>query len=145
MSAGGGSRLPDNPPLPTPIGMSVGLPACYPSAEGGLWCFTTAINPQEYGVEGLSAAIHLYDRTSGEIRLSNFLLWQAAYAEFVFTPVLWPDSEFNESAKVVAILDRTGVAGYPLLNAATLRKAFRDAARRAHHGPGRHRPGRSRP
>jgi undecaprenyl diphosphate synthase len=30
-------------------------------------------------------------RTSGENRISNFLLWQAAYAEFVFTPVLWPD------------------------------------------------------
>lgn len=30
-------------------------------------------------------------RTSGELRLSNFLLWQSAYAEFVFTPVLWPD------------------------------------------------------
>ncbi len=30
-------------------------------------------------------------RTSGEERLSNFMLWQAAYAEFVFTPTLWPD------------------------------------------------------
>lgn len=30
-------------------------------------------------------------RTSGELRLSNFLLWQAAYSEFYFTPVLWPD------------------------------------------------------
>ena len=30
-------------------------------------------------------------RTSGELRISNFLLWQAAYAEFVFTDVLWPD------------------------------------------------------
>lgn len=30
-------------------------------------------------------------RTSGESRVSNFLLWQAAYAEFIFTPVLWPD------------------------------------------------------
>ena len=30
-------------------------------------------------------------RTSGEVRVSNFLLWQAAYAEFVFTDVLWPD------------------------------------------------------
>ena len=30
-------------------------------------------------------------RTSGELRLSNFMLWQAAYSEFVFTDVLWPD------------------------------------------------------
>jgi len=30
-------------------------------------------------------------RTSGEQRLSNFLLWQCAYSEFVFTPTLWPD------------------------------------------------------
>jgi undecaprenyl diphosphate synthase len=30
-------------------------------------------------------------RTSGERRLSNFLLWEAAYAEFVFQEVLWPD------------------------------------------------------
>ena len=30
-------------------------------------------------------------RTGGEIRLSNFLLWQAAYAELVFLPLHWPD------------------------------------------------------
>ena len=35
-------------------------------------------------------------RTSGEMRLSNFLLWQAAYAELVFLPILWPD--FDDAA-----------------------------------------------
>ena len=30
-------------------------------------------------------------RTSGEFRVSNFLLWQVAYSEFVVTPTLWPD------------------------------------------------------
>ena len=30
-------------------------------------------------------------RTSGELRLSNFMIWQAAYAEYFFTDVLWPD------------------------------------------------------
>jgi len=35
--------------------------------------------------------LDLLIRTSGEIRLSNFLLWQAAYAELYFTDVLWPD------------------------------------------------------
>ena len=41
-------------------------------------------------------------RPSGEIRISNFLLWQSAYAEFYFTPVLWPD--FNEEELNRAIL-----------------------------------------
>ena len=42
-------------------------------------------------------------RTSGEQRLSNFLLWQAAYAEFVFLPILWPD--FDEAALSAAIAE----------------------------------------
>jgi undecaprenyl diphosphate synthase len=33
----------------------------------------------------------MFWRTSGEQRLSNFLLWQSAYAELVFTDVAWPD------------------------------------------------------
>ena len=37
--------------------------------------------------------LDLLVRTSGEVRLSNFLLWQAAYAEMWFTDVLWPDFE----------------------------------------------------
>ena len=40
-------------------------------------------------------------RTSGEQRLSNFLLWQAAYSEFYFTPVLWPDFNKEELQKAV--------------------------------------------
>lgn len=41
-------------------------------------------------------------RTSGEQRLSNFLLWQAAYAELYFDPVLWPDYTAENLEKAVA-------------------------------------------
>ena len=46
-------------------------------------------------------APELIIRTSGEQRLSNFLLWQAAYSEFYFTPVLWPDFDKEELKKAV--------------------------------------------
>ena len=42
-------------------------------------------------------------RTSGELRLSNFLPWQAAYSELYFTDVLWPD--FDEEALKEAIIE----------------------------------------
>ncbi|HYA15340.1 MAG TPA: undecaprenyl diphosphate synthase family protein, partial [Syntrophales bacterium] len=42
-------------------------------------------------------------RTSGEYRLSNFLLWQTAYTEFYFTDVLWPD--FRRKHLIDAIAD----------------------------------------
>jgi undecaprenyl diphosphate synthase len=42
-------------------------------------------------------------RTSGETRMSNFLLLQAAYSEFVFTPILWPD--FTKADLSAAIAD----------------------------------------
>ena len=48
-------------------------------------------------------------RTSGECRLSNFLLWQASYAEFYFPEVLWPDfdeKEFDRALEVYAQRDR---------------------------------------
>lgn len=40
-------------------------------------------------------------RTSGEQRISNYLLWQIAYAEFFFSPVLWPDFNKIELTKVI--------------------------------------------
>ena len=47
--------------------------------------------------------VDLMVRSSGEYRLSNYLLWQLAYAEFVFDDVLWPDFDENELHKVIAI------------------------------------------
>lgn len=40
-------------------------------------------------------------RTSGEMRISNYLLWQAAYSELYFTPTLWPDFTKEELMKIV--------------------------------------------
>ena len=45
-------------------------------------------------------------RTSGETRISNFLLLQAAYAEFVFTPVLWPDFTKADLSAAIAEYNR---------------------------------------
>lgn len=47
--------------------------------------------------------VDLLIRTSGELRISNFLLWQIAYAELYFTPVLWPD--FTKVHLFEALLD----------------------------------------
>ncbi len=47
----------------------------------------------------------LFIRTSGEYRISNFMLWQAAYSEFYFTDLLWPD--FDEAAFTDALLKFT--------------------------------------
>jgi undecaprenyl diphosphate synthase len=50
--------------------------------------------------------VDLIIRSSGEHRLSNFLLWQAAYAEFHFPGILWPD--FDRHALLDAVLDYQG-------------------------------------
>jgi undecaprenyl diphosphate synthase len=42
-------------------------------------------------------------RTSGEMRLSNYLLWQSAYSEFIFTDVLWPDFNREEYERLIEI------------------------------------------
>ena len=45
--------------------------------------------------------VDLLIRTADELRISNFLLWQSAYAEFFFTPVLWPDFTRQEMDKAI--------------------------------------------
>jgi undecaprenyl diphosphate synthase len=62
------------------------------------------LNPQSIDESAVAAELQTADlpeldlliRTSGEVRLSNFLLWQAAYAELLFLDILWPD--FDEQA-----------------------------------------------
>jgi undecaprenyl diphosphate synthase len=69
------------------------------------------LDPQAITPEAIAAELDTADlppldllvRTSGEVRLSNFLLWQAAYAELYFTDTLWPD--FDESSLTAAVED----------------------------------------
>jgi undecaprenyl diphosphate synthase len=70
-----------------------GRPAEAAAFEAALW---TAGLPQ----------LDLMVRTSGERRISNFLLWQAAYAELYFTEILWPD--FRELELLQAIAEYQG-------------------------------------
>jgi undecaprenyl diphosphate synthase len=50
--------------------------------------------------------LDLLIRTGGDYRISNFLLWQAAYAEFYFTDVLWPDFDDAQLKKAVATFNQ---------------------------------------
>ena len=64
-----------------------------------------ALQPQDFDPYLVTAGIpdpDLLIRTSGELRISNYLLWQSAYTEFYFTDVLWPDFTPEELDKAVA-------------------------------------------
>jgi undecaprenyl diphosphate synthase len=69
------------------------------------------LSPSDIDADAIAARLHTADipdpdliiRTSGEQRLSNFLLWQSAYAEFVFLPIHWPD--FDKAALEQAIAE----------------------------------------
>ena len=79
--------------------------------EGGL------VRPDDVDADLISSRLDtagipdpdLIIRTSGEERLSNFLLWQAAYSEFIFLPGYWPDfdrQQFQEALRIFASRDR---------------------------------------
>ena len=72
------------------------------AAQGGLdpQAIDSAMIEAELDTQGLPP-LDLLIRTSGEYRLSNFLLWQAAYAELLFVDTLWPD--FDEAAFADAV------------------------------------------
>ena len=69
------------------------------------------LSPADIDADALASRLYTSDipdpdlviRTSGEKRLSNFLLWQSAYAEFVFLPIHWPD--FDKAALEEAIAE----------------------------------------
>lgn len=69
----------------------------------------SGIKPEDLRIEDISANLYtaeipdpdLIIRTSGELRLSNYMLWQASYSEFYFTDTYWPD--FDEKAFNAAI------------------------------------------
>ena len=77
-------------------------------------CVAGELDPAAINEQQLAAELHtagecdpdLLIRTSGERRISNFLLWQLAYAEIHITDVLWPD--FNQAALLDALLDYQG-------------------------------------
>jgi undecaprenyl diphosphate synthase len=92
-----------------------GLTLTIAADYGGRWDILQAVNRlHAEGVETISEADlagrlsmayapepDLFIRTGGETRISNFLLWQLAYAELYFTDLLWPD--FNRAALDAAI------------------------------------------
>ena len=88
---------------------------------GGKWDITRAVQqlaqqvqqgklaPQDISAEHITARLSLYDlpepdlfiRTGGEQRISNFMIWQLAYTELYFTPILWPDFTRDEFEKAL--------------------------------------------
>ncbi len=77
-------------------------------------CMEGKLMPQEICEDVFEGYLDTHDipdpdlliRTSGEIRLSNYLLWQLAYTEFYFTDVLWPDFSKEELEKAIEYYNR---------------------------------------
>jgi undecaprenyl diphosphate synthase len=101
MLEGAMERTRGNTRLTLVVALNYGARAELASAARRLAAAGDAIDEDSIG-RALDTAslpdLDLLIRTSGEVRLSNFLLWQAAYAELLFTPVLWPDFDGAELA-----------------------------------------------
>lgn len=77
-------------------------------------CRNGSLNPEDVTEETISSYMDtagipdpdLLIRTSGEERLSNFLLWQLAYSEFYFSDVLWPDFRKEELVKAIEMYNK---------------------------------------
>ena len=92
-------------------GLTVNLALNYGARQEITYAFNRLLKAGLKEATPSDIAKHLYQpeipdpeliiRTSGEERLSNFLLWQAAYSEFYFTPVLWPDFTKEELQKAI--------------------------------------------
>jgi undecaprenyl diphosphate synthase len=104
-------RLKDNSRLTLVVALNYGSRAEIAEAARNLATKATAgeLDAAAIDEQSIETELHTHGlpeldlliRTSGEVRLSNFLLWQAAYAELVFTPTLWPD--FGEAEFADAI------------------------------------------
>ena len=101
---------------------NTGLTVAVAVNYGGQWDITRAaqrlaeqvaagtLTPAQINAETLAGELclaglpapDLLIRTGGDYRISNFLLWQAAYAELYFSPVLWPDFDNNNLTEALA-------------------------------------------
>ena len=106
------TRLEGNARLTLVVALNYGSRAEIAQAAGKLAAKAAAgeIDPSVIDETSLAAELDTHGlpeldlliRTSGEVRLSNFLLWQAAYAEMIFTPTLWPDFGEEEFGDLLA-------------------------------------------
>jgi undecaprenyl diphosphate synthase len=121
------ARTAENPGLKLQVAMSYGGRWDIVQAAQKLarQCASGAINADEITSESFAAqlalaglpAVDLLIRTGGEHRISNFLLWDLAYAELHFSPRLWPDFSLNDFEEALAFFagrerrfGRTGAA-----------------------------------
>ena len=73
-------------------------------------CLEGRLSPEDIGEKELEGRMYCHDvpppdllvRPGGEMRISNFLLWECAYSEFYFTDTLWPDFGREEIYKAIA-------------------------------------------